>query len=133
MLTKEQISEIVTAELATLIQFSPLNEKNAFNVGDVSWRFSEILETEILETFNNPEVEEAIELYFEWNIPSENESVENLFGQHLAVERMGLVDEVEWSGSVAEDEVNQVIGSWARELGNPDMYLGADMRIHATW
>lgn len=130
MFTKEQLSKIVTAELETLIQLNTEDNKKAFTTDDVSWQFRETLETEILESYDNPEVEEAIELYFEWNTPSENQSVEELFGQHLAFVRMSGKD---FGSSLAEDEVNQIISNWAKELGKPDMYLGEDMRVHATW
>lgn len=131
LLTPERLKNIVTAELDELLRLrgenSDLNPDTEYSSEDVSMFFSETLEAELLDTYYEPEVEEAFEAYFQWN---ENQPAEKLLGRHIASARMGVRN---FEGSLAEEATHQVIFDWASGLGQPNMYLGANLRIDASW
>lgn len=144
MFNKEKIDEIVRGELRAIFFLESEGDAVFVNLHgpceegegkecteeDVSYLFTEMLEAELVESTDDDAVSEAIEEYFEKAVLRHGESIEYRFGFDLATER---VNGLGFEGSALSEEAVEVLAEWAESLGRPSMYLGSDLRVHATW
>lgn len=144
MFNKEKIDEIVRGELRAIFflegedngVFLNLNglceedEGEYCTEEDVSWHFTETLEMEVVEAGENPPVRQAIHEYFNKTVLRPGETIEYRFGFDLGTER---INGLGFEDSDLDEETVTVLTEWAESLGRPGMYLGSDLRVHATW